>query len=128
MGEESHDDILPSDDEADIANRILGPHARRISGRRRLERRVGIAAEHRRARAGARARLLPGRRETLARYVREIDYGHRPPTPARTWNAPPSREPAFRTSFRIRAMAGADPEDEPPSTRSSGRRRRLPAT
>lgn len=27
-GEESHDDILPSDDEADIANRILEHHTR----------------------------------------------------------------------------------------------------
>lgn len=54
------------------------PHARRIPGRRRLERRVGIAAEHHRARAGARARLLPGRRGN-PRAIRARDrHGHRP--------------------------------------------------
>ena len=89
------------------------PHARRISGRRRLERRVGIAAEHHRARAGARARLLPGRRGN-PRAIRARDrHGHRP----RHRRGPGTRR--HRRNRRSAPRSGSapwptpTPEDEP---------------
>lgn len=66
---------------------------------------VGPALEHVRG-------FFPDGAETLARYVREIDMGIDPDTGEELERAA-AEEPAFRTSFRIRAMAGADPEDEP---------------
>ena len=112
-GEESHDDILPSDDEADIANRILEHHTRgEYAGDvdwngawESLRGIVGPALEHVHG-------FFPDGAETLARYVREIDMGIDPDTGEDLERAA-IEEPAFRTSFRIRAMAGADPEDEP---------------
>ena len=56
--------------------------------------------------------FFPDGAETLARYVREIDMGIDPDTGEDLERAA-IEEPAFRTSFRIRAMADADPEDEP---------------
>ena len=75
-GEESHDDILPSDDEADIANRILEHHTRgEYAGDvdwngawESLQGIVGPALEHVHG-------FFPDGAETLARYVREIDMG-----------------------------------------------------
>ena len=75
-GEESHDDILPSDDEADIANRILEHHTRgEYAGDvdwngawESLRGIVGPALEHVHG-------FFPDGAETLARYVREIDMG-----------------------------------------------------
>lgn len=72
-GEESHDDILPSDDEADIANRILEHHTRgEYAGDvdwngawESLRSIVGPALEHVHG-------FFPDGAETLARYVREI--------------------------------------------------------
>lgn len=55
--------------------------------------------------------FFPDGAETLARYVREIDMGIDPDTGEDLERAA-IEEPAFRTSFRIRAMADADPEDE----------------
>lgn len=112
-GEESHDDILPSDDEADIANRILEHHTRgEYAGDvdwngawESLRGIVGPALEHVHG-------FFPDGAETLARYVREIDMGIDPDTGEDLERAA-IEEPAFRTSFRIRAMADADPEDEP---------------
>ena len=112
-GEESHDDILPSDDEADIANRILEHHTRgEYAGDvdwngawESLRSIVGPALEHVHG-------FFPDGAETLARYVREIDMGIDPDTGEDLERAA-IEEPAFRTSFRIRAMADADPEDEP---------------
>ena len=112
-GEEPHDDILPSDDEADIANRILEHHTRgEYAGDvdwngawESLRGIVGPALEHVHG-------FFPDGAETLARYVREIDMGIDPDTGEDLERAA-IEEPAFRTSFRIRAMAGADPEDEP---------------
>ena len=110
-GEESHDDILPSDDEADIANRILEHHTRgEYAGVdwngawESLRGIVGPALEHVHG-------FFPDGAETLARYVREIDMGIDPDTGEDLERAA-IEEPAFRTSFRIRAMADADPEDE----------------
>ena len=73
-GEESHDDILPSDDEADIANRILEHHTRGeyagdVDWNGAWESLRGIiepALEHVHG-------FFPDGAETLARYVREID-------------------------------------------------------
>lgn len=112
-GEESHDDILPSDDEADIANRILEHHTRGEypddvdwnDAWESLRSIVEPALEHVHG-------FFPDGAETLARYVREIDIGIDPDTGEDLERAA-IEEPAFRTSFRIRAMAGADPEDEP---------------
>ena len=112
-GEESHDDILPSDDEADIANRILEHHTRGEypddvdwnDAWESLRSIVEPALEHVHG-------FFPDGAETLARYVREIDMGIDPDTGEDLERAA-IEEPAFRTSFRIRAMAGADPEDEP---------------
>lgn len=112
-GEESHDDILPSDVEADIANRILEHHTRgEYAGDvdwngawESLRGIVGPALEHVHG-------FFPDGAETLARYVREIDMGIDPDTGEDLERAA-IEEPAFRTSFRIRAMADADPEDEP---------------
>ena len=112
-GEESHDDILPSDDEADIANRILEHHTRgEYAGDvdwngawESLRGIVGPALEHVHG-------FFPDGAETLARYVREIDMGIDSDTGEDLERAA-IEEPAFRTSFRIRAMADADPEDEP---------------
>lgn len=75
-GEESHDDILPSDDEADIANRILEHHTRGEypddvdwnGAWESLQGIVGPALEHVHG-------FFPDGAETLARYVREIDMG-----------------------------------------------------
>lgn len=80
-GEESHDDILPSDDEADIANRILEHHTRgEYAGDvdwngawESLRSIVGPALEHVHG-------FFPDGAETLARYVREIDMGIDPDT------------------------------------------------
>lgn len=80
-GEESHDDILPSDDEADIANRILEHHTRgEYAGDvdwngawESLRGIVGPALEHVHG-------FFPDGAETLARYVREIDMGIDPDT------------------------------------------------
>ena len=104
-GEESHDDILPSDDEADIANRILEHHTRgEYAGDvdwngawESLRGIVGPALEHVHG-------FFPDGAETLARYVREIDMGIDPDTGEDLERAA-IEEPAFRTSFRIRAMA-----------------------
>ena len=123
MGEESHDDILPSDDEADIANRILEHHTRgEYAGDvdwngawESLRGIVGPALEHVHG-------FFPDGAETLARYVREIDMGIDPDTGEDLERAA-IEEPAFRTSFRIRAMADATPRTNRPSTRSSSRRR-----
>ena len=109
-GEESHDDILPSDDEADIANRILEHHTRGEypddvdwnDAWESLRSIVEPALEHVHG-------FFPDGAETLARYVREIDMGIDPDTGEDLERAA-IEEPAFRTSFRIRAMAGADPE------------------
>ena len=111
-GEESHDDILPSDDEADIANRILEHHTRgEYAGDvdwngawESLRGIVGPALEHVHG-------FFPDGAETLARYVREIDMGIDSDTSEDLERAA-IEEPAFRTSFRIRAMADADPESE----------------
>ena len=112
-GEESHDDILASDDEADIANRILEHHTHGEypddvdwnDAWESLRSIIEPALEHVHG-------FFPDGAETLARYVREIDMGIDPDTGEDLERAA-IEEPAFRTSFRIRAMADADPEDEP---------------
>ena len=126
-GEESHDDILASDDEADIANRILEHHTHGEypddvdwnDAWESLRSIIEPALEHVHG-------FFPDGAETLARYVREIDMGIDPDTGEDLERAA-IEEPAFRTSFRIRAMADATPRTNRPSTRSSRPPTRLPA-
>lgn len=80
-GEESHDDILASDDEADIANRILEHHTHGEypddvdwnDAWESLRSIIEPALEHVHG-------FFPDGAETLARYVREIDMGIDPDT------------------------------------------------
>ena len=112
-GEESHDDIFPTNDEADIANKILehytgGEYSDDVDWNdawKSLRNMVRPALDRIDG-------FFPDGAGTLARYVRETgmdadpDTGEEPEREAAT-------EPAFHTSFRIRAMADADPEEDP---------------